>query len=204
MRENSGSYSGKKHTQRSRGTDLNGEHFYRDVHSVHDRHGKRMHSVHDQDGKKSRSLSGTRDQAYHAEGSNSEVEYMSNSSDRFDGERHSHDHRSINRNYSVRRGHYGNDSSWSRHHGEKVKKKVFSDDKAFIKKHGSQLGPRAEPSYSGDKKKQCKEGDHSRGYNHYRDGAEYIQNKLSGRSKMVRRDDDWREDYYEPKRKRVH
>ncbi|KAK1372617.1 E3 ubiquitin ligase PARAQUAT TOLERANCE 3-like [Heracleum sosnowskyi] len=204
VRENSGSYSGKKHTQRSRGTDMHGEHFYGDVHSVHDRHGNRMHSVHDRHEKKSRSLSGARDRAYHAEISNLEVEDMSNSSDRYDGEKYSHDHHDITRNYRVRRAHYGSDSSWSRRHGEKDKVKVFSDDKAFIKKHGSQFGPRVEPSSSRDKKKQCKGGDHSRGYNHYRDGTEYIRNELSGRSKMVRRDDDWRDDYYQSKRKRVH
>lgn len=204
MREDRGSYSGKKNSQRSRGTD-HGEHFYSDMHSVHDRHEKRMHTVHDRHGKNSHSFSGTRDRrAHHAERSNSEVEYMSNSSDRDDGERHSHDHHNISKNYHVRRCHYGSDSSWSRRHGEKDKKKVFSDDKGFIKKNGSQFGPRVEPSSSGDKKKQCKGGDHSRGYNHYRDGAEYIRNELSGRSKMVRRDDDRREDYYQPKRKRVH
>lgn len=56
VREDSGSYSGKKHTKRSRGTDLHGEHgedFYRDMHSVHDRHGKNF-----------RSLNGARDHSY--------------------------------------------------------------------------------------------------------------------------------------------
>ncbi|XP_074345783.1 uncharacterized protein LOC141684622 isoform X2 [Apium graveolens] len=185
VRENSGSYLGKKHTQRSRRTDLHGEHFYHDMHSVHDQHGK-----------KSRSLSGKRDRANHAERSNMEVEYMSNSSDRYDGERHNYDHHDITRNNRVSRGHYGSDSSCSRRHGEKDKKKVFSDDKAFSKKHGRQFGPRAELSSSRDKKKQCRGEDHSRGYNHYRDGSECIRNELSGRSKMVRRDDDRREDYY--------
>lgn len=158
------SYSGEKHTRRSRDNDLRAEHFDHDVHSVHHRHRKN-----------SRSLTGTRDRrAYHAERSNSGVENMSNSSDRYVDERHNYHHR-ITRKHYERRGHFGSDSNWNQRQGQKDKRRVYSDEKGFSKKHGIQFGSGEEPSSSGDQKKRRKEADHSRSSKHSRDGAKYIQ-----------------------------
>lgn len=193
-RENSGSYSGDKHTQRLRGNDLRAEHFDRNSHSLHDRHGK-----------KSCSSTGTRDRkAYHAERSNSGAEYMSKRSDRYGDERHNHRHHKITRNHHEQRGHFGSDSNRNERKGHKNDRRVYSDEKAFSKKHGSQFGSGEEPSFSGDQRKRRREGDHCRSSKHARDGTKYSRHELICRSKMVRRDEDFGEDNYEPKRKRVH
>ncbi|KAL1830699.1 uncharacterized protein LOC108216390 isoform X1 [Daucus carota subsp. sativus] len=112
----------------------------------------------------------------HAERSNSEVEYKSNNSKRYDGERHSHNHYNVTKNRHERRGHYGSDSSCS-NHGETDKNMLFSDDKNFIEKYCSQFGPRVEPSSSRDEKRWCRGGDHRRGSSHHRDGVKYIRNE---------------------------
>lgn len=182
-RENSGSYSGDKHTQRSRGKDLRAEDFDRNAHSLHDGHGKI-----------SRSSTGTRDRkAYHAERSNSGAEYMSKRSDRYGDERHNHRHHKITRNHYERRGHFGSDSSRNEHRGHKDKK-AYSDEKAISKKHGSHFGSGEEPSFSEDQKKRLRERDHSRGSRHTREFC---------RSKTVRRDEASRDYNHQLKRKRV-
>ncbi|KAK1367953.1 hypothetical protein POM88_034045 [Heracleum sosnowskyi] len=190
-RENSGSYSGDKHTQRSRGKDLRDEHFDRNAHSLHDGHGKN-----------SRSSTGTRDKkAYHAQRSNSGAEYMSKRSDRYGDEWHNDRHHEITRNHYKRRGHFGSDSNRNERRGQKDKK-VYSDERAISKKYGSHFGSGEEPSFSGDRKKRRREGDHRRSSKHSRDGTEDIRNDC--RSKKVRWDEDCGEDNYQLKRKRVH
>ncbi|KAL8107356.1 uncharacterized protein LOC141671482 [Apium graveolens] len=182
-RENSGSYSGHKHTQRSRGKDLCAEDFDRNTHSLHDGHGKN-----------SRSPTGTRDRkAYHAERSNLGAESMSKRSDRYGDERHNHRHHNITRNHYERRGHFGEDSIRNEHWGQKDKK-AYSDEKAVSKKHGSHFGSGEEPSFFGDQKKRRRERDHSRGPKHTR---EFCRS-------MVRRDEASKEANYQLKRKRVY
>lgn len=180
-RENSGRYSGDKHTQRSRGKDLRAEDFDRNAHSLHDGHGKN-----------SRSSTGIRDRkAYHAKRSNSGAEYMSKRSDRYGDERHNRHHR-IARNHYERRGHVGSDSGRNERGGHK--EKAYSDEKAISKKHGSHFGSGEEPSFSGDQKKRRRERDHSRDFKHTREIC---------RSKTVRRDEAYGIYNYQLKRKRV-
>lgn len=193
-REKSESYSGEKHTRRSRGNDLRAKYFDHNAHSLHDRHVKNPCS-----------LTGTRDRkAYHGERSNSRAENMSKSSERYVNGRHDHRHHKITRNHYERRGHFGSDSDWNQRKGQEDKRRVYSDEKGFSKKHGSLFGSGEEPSSSRDQKKRQRDGDQSRSSKHSRDGTKYIQNELFCRSKMVRRDEDCGEDNYQPKRKRVY
>nr|XP_017227817.1 PREDICTED: uncharacterized protein LOC108203396 isoform X1 [Daucus carota subsp. sativus] len=194
-RKNSGSYSGEKKPRRSRGDDLHAGDFDCKAHSRHDRHGKN-----------SRSLTRTGDRkAYHRERSNSGAEDMSNSPDRYVDERHKHRHHKITRNHYERRGHFGSDSNWNEGcDGQKDKRRVYSDEKGFSKKHACSFGSGEESSFSGDWEKRRREGVHIRSSKHAREGTKYTRDELFCRSKMVRRDEDSGKDNYQLKRKRVY
>lgn len=193
VREKSGSYSGDNHTQRSRRKHHHDKHLDHDVHSVHDRHGKNSHSSRDR-------------RPYHSERSNSVVDDVSNSSDKYDDGRYKQ-HR-ISRKHHERKGQCGSDSSWSRHQRQKekdVKSRVDYDEKGFNQKRGSQLGSGVELSLSGDQKKQSKERDHNRGSRHSRDGAKRSRHEsCDDRRKTMTPDEDCREGNRHPKRKRIH
>ncbi|CAL5434706.1 unnamed protein product [Camellia sinensis] len=161
-REKSASYSEDSFPRVSQRKYRHDKHVDHDSHAVDERHEKNLCST----------IAG-RDRSdrkpYHRERSNSGVEDMPNSSDRWSEERHKHPRRSSKQRES--KGKCGSDSSRSHHQTKKERdyggKRVESDIEPN-RKHHSHSGSGLEPCSSVDQKKQYKDKDPSHKSRHSR------------------------------------
>lgn len=173
----------------------NEKHFNQHIQSVDERYEKDSHST----------VAGRERRSYHSERSNSGVEDVHHSTDRYCDSRYKQHHRSYKKHHESR-GQSGSDSSRSRHYSKKervVKKKLDVRDSKH--RHDSHSSSGLEPRSSADQKKRRKETDHMCSLRDSRDRSKPTKDKLcSDRWQMASGSgDDFRDGYDHHKRKRV-
>ncbi|GAB4836951.1 hypothetical protein Ancab_001863 [Ancistrocladus abbreviatus] len=161
--------------------------------------------------KSSRTSTGEREQRNsHQERSTSEIEDMSESSDRHAEKRHKHHLRhTSSRKHGERRGQHDIDSNWGHHHSDKgkgdEKKRTEHDGRRYHAEHRSHSGSGLEPSYLDDCMRKRRDKESSEGSRHSRKNGEstnikphHDRWKMAGGSTK-----EYGEDYCSHKRKRV-